>query len=97
MKIPMSSRPSLKPVKFSVSMADGTSPLYVHGSGVFSLKCGSSKVKHEIVVANVIGEGLLGMDFISKHVSEINLRDKFLVIGTSVVQMSAEFGRTQNS
>ena len=96
MKIPMSSRPSLKPVKFSISMADGTSPLYVHGSGVFSLKCGSSKVKHEIVVANVIGEGLLGMDFISKHVSEINLRDKFLVIGTSVVQMSAEFGRTQN-
>ena len=89
-------RPQLEPVTYKLSMADGNSTLEVQGQGQFMIKCGDTKMKHTLVVANIIGDGLLGMDFLSRHVSEINVKEKLIIIGNDKIHMTTKYGETKN-
>ena len=89
-------RPHLEPVTYKLSMADGNSTLEVQGQGQSMIKCGDTKMKHTLVVANIIGYGLLGMDFLSRHISEINVKEKLIIIGKDKIHMTTKYGETKN-
>ena len=59
-------RPELEDVHLDITLADG-SPLKFYGRGRFSLNVGGMSVEHDVFVAEIDLEGILGCDFLTKY------------------------------
>ena len=71
-KIPVLERPSLKHVDTSMLLANGSS-LPFQGRGRFSIRIGDQQVEHDVWVAEIELDGIIGMDFIKEHNCRLTL------------------------
>ena len=62
-KIPVLERPFLERVDTSMLVADG-SLLPFQGRGRFSIRIGGKQIEHDVWVAEIELDGIIGMDFI---------------------------------
>ena len=65
-KIPASERPPLDQVGTSMLLADGSSLPFL-GHGRFRIRLGEEQVLHDVWVAEIELDGIIGMDFIRAH------------------------------
>ena len=70
--IPGHQRPKLNPFNSKLTQAGGT-PLQVLGTADMSIKVGRQKIKHSVVVADCLDQGILGLDFLTQHGARIDL------------------------
>ena len=76
-RISHSKQPPLDPVNMDISLADGQSLPFL-GRGLFSIAVGRVTVQHEIWIADIEPDGILGMDFIQGHNCKLTVgRDWF--------------------
>ena len=61
-----SERPPLKQVETSMLLADGSSLLFL-ACGCFNVCLGEEEVSHDVWVAEIERDGIIGMDFIKEH------------------------------
>ena len=80
----------LKPPSHNILLADG-SPLGVRGQTVLNVGLGDSVVEHEVVVANIEKDAILGMDFLTVQRCTLNLDKSLLRIGNTVLHMWNEY------
>ena len=73
-KIPECKRPKLIQLEHKVYKADGT-PLVTYGKIKTVVQVGKSKVKLDIIVAEIKGDGILGMDFLLSVPSTLDLNN----------------------
>ena len=66
-------RPTLKPCQMGVMTADGRS-IASEGRGSFQLVMGGKSVQHDLYVATVEPDGILGLDFLNKHVQLLDFK-----------------------
>ena len=78
-ELPNLQRPTLQPVKLNMVLADGT-PMMSTGKGEFDLKIGDKIVSHEVWVADIDVEGILGTDFLLKHQCLLNMAENDLLM-----------------
>ena len=71
-KIPASERPSLDQVESSMLLADGSSVPFL-GRGRFRIQLGEEQVFHDVWVADIELDGIIGMDFIGAHNCRLTL------------------------
>ena len=71
-KIPASDRPNLEPVETSMRLADGSSLPFV-GRGCSRIQIGNEQVVHEVWVAEMELDGIIGMDLIKKQNCRLTL------------------------
>ena len=64
--IPVEDRPKLEKYEKTLVAANDQA-LTVHGQAVFNIKFGTQWVRHKTLVADVSNEGLIGLDFLTKH------------------------------
>ena len=64
--IPETTRPELRPTSLTLKLADG-SPFPFMGRGVFEVRLGTKTVEHEVWVADVEGDAILGLEFLRRH------------------------------
>ena len=82
--IPASKRPKLSPYNRLLTQAGGT-PLDVLGAAQMTVKIGNQKLKHAIIIADCVDCGILGLDFLSEHGGQIDLKSSTIKIrGTDV-------------
>ena len=82
--IPAHERPKLSPYDRLLTQASGA-PLQVLGTAPMTVKIGKQKLKHSIVVADCLDSGILGLDFLSEHGGQIDLKSSTIKIrGTDV-------------
>ena len=92
-RIPLVKRPILQPYLSTLSLADGT-PLKVSGKAEFQIEMGGKLVKHTVIVAKFITDGLLGMDFMRDHGLIIDLaRDTVSCEGETIPSLIKGQGR----
>ena len=77
--IPASKRPKLSPYNSLLTQAGGT-PLSVLGTAPMTVKVGKQKLKHAIIVADCVDCGILGLDFLSEHGGQIDLKSSTVKI-----------------
>ena len=65
-KIPVLERLSLECVDTSMLLTDGSS-LPFQGCGRFGIQIGDQQVEHDVWVAEIEFDGIIGMDFIKEH------------------------------
>ena len=65
-KIERSRRNELTPVKQEIVLADGT-PLQVKGRCQLQISLGTFSFTHDVVIADISTEGILGLDFLKQH------------------------------
>ena len=87
--IPASMRPKLSPYDRLLTQASGT-PLQVLGTAPMTIKIGKQKLKHAIVIANCIDSGILGLDFLSEHGGQIDLKSSTIKISGREVPIHRE-------
>ncbi|MCG8047770.1 MAG: reverse transcriptase family protein, partial [Candidatus Thiodiazotropha endolucinida] len=76
---PPETRPCLTPVKLHLVTATGeSSPFY--GKAEVEITLGSQKLSHEMLFADVKNDGILGMDFLTKHRCDMFLSKNHLVL-----------------
>jgi hypothetical protein len=51
----------------SIQMADGGKCITVYGTVNVDMQLGDTAMQHDVVVADISNDGLLGLDFIHKH------------------------------
>ena len=73
------SRPALKQATARMVTADGT-PIPCLGKGWFELQVQGVKLRHEMWVADINLEAILGFDFLERHDCSLNVRDGELQI-----------------
>ena len=71
-RIAASERPSLETVDTNVFLADGSYLPFI-GRGCFSISLGKEEVLHDVWVAEIEVDGIIGMDFIRKHNCRLTL------------------------
>ena len=64
--LPTTAQPALDQVNLDMSLADGRSLPFL-GRGLFRVSIGGVEVAHQVWVADIEPEGILGMDFIREH------------------------------
>ena len=67
-------KPHLVEAAIDLTVADGRS-LPMLGKGSFQINLGSTTVKHEVWVAGIDLDGILGLDFMQKHGCELLIND----------------------
>ncbi|KAJ8034222.1 hypothetical protein HOLleu_20966 [Holothuria leucospilota] len=80
-KLPEPGRPELEPVSLEMAVADGR-PLPFHGRAPFLLKIGELAVKHDVWVANIDIDGILGYEFLQKYNCTLDAGRGKLTIGS---------------
>ena len=71
--IPDHERPKLSPYEIELTQAGGT-PLQVSGMAQMTVKVGKQRLKHPVIVADCLDSGILGLDFLSEHGGQIDLK-----------------------
>lgn len=79
-RLPMQRRLGLQEESLEMSVADGR-PLVFYGSCCWQLEIGGVEVKHEIWVANIDTDGLLGYKFLERNNCIIDAGKGQLTIG----------------
>ncbi|PIK58380.1 Retrovirus-related Pol polyprotein from transposon [Apostichopus japonicus] len=64
--IPENSRPILRPAAVDLRLADGR-PFPFKGRGIFQIRIGSKSVDHEVWVAEIDVDAILGIEFLRRH------------------------------
>ena len=64
-------RPDLLPYSGHLMSADET-PIKVQGRAIFHITLGEVQVQHSAIVADVMNDGLLGLDFMREHKMVVN-------------------------
>ena len=82
--MPENKKPGLESVNIAMLTATGeVSPFF--GKGKFSLKVGELDFWHEMWLADIKGDGILGMDFLMEHHCDVVLSEQNLKLGNSVI------------
>lgn len=82
--MPESTKPELDSVNIAMLTATGeVSPFF--GKGQFSLKMGEMDFSHEMWLANIKSDGILGMDFLMKHQCDVVLSEQCLKLKKSFI------------
>ena len=68
-------RPDLERYTGNLRSADD-SPIQVKGKAVINIQLGQTLVQHSVIVAEVMNNGLLGLDFLQKHRMVINFANQ---------------------
>lgn len=77
-------KPPLVNVKIAMMTATGeVSPF--HGKGNFSVTLNGKDFIHEMWVAQIKGDGILGMDFLMKHKCDVMLSQQMIKFGNSSI------------
>ena len=76
-KIPLEMRPSLEPINTNLLGADGKS-IPCKGTGWFELTLCNQKIPHQIWVAEINLEGIIGLDFLNKQGCKLDLIERKL-------------------
>ena len=71
-RIPKQGRPYVEPVLTTMLLADG-SPLPFIGRGRFAFRLGDEEVMHDMWVAEIELDEILGMDILKEHDCRLNL------------------------
>lgn len=75
-----SCKPDIRPVNTSLVTATGESTPF-HGQTNVTLSIGSKCYDHNVLIANISNDGILGLNFLVKHASNVNLAEETLNIG----------------
>lgn len=73
------------PVKLNLVMATGEKRPFL-GQCELELKLGTKTIVHEFLVADISQNGIIGLDFMTKHVIDISLKGNYLDIQGEKVQ-----------
>ncbi|MEW8546534.1 MAG: reverse transcriptase domain-containing protein [Candidatus Thiodiazotropha sp.] len=76
---PQEIRPSLTPVNLHLVTATGESSPFL-GKTEIEITLGSQKLLHEVLIADVKNDGILGMDFLTKHSCDMFLSKNHLLL-----------------
>ena len=79
-KMCSSTKPQLQGLSTELKVADGQ-PMPCMGKGKFRMNIDDMTVEHEMLVADIDVEGLLGWEFLCKHECNLNIRAGKLTIG----------------
>lgn len=86
--MPESVKPEINSVNISMLTATGeVSPFF--GKGQFGLKLGEMDFCHEMWLADIKNEGILGVDFLTKHQCDVVLSEQCLKLKKSVILVSS--------
>lgn len=77
--LPVSRKPTLRPVNTNLITATGESAPFC-GQSKVALSVGSDTYYHNVLIANISNGGILGLDFLEKHVCTVNLSEITLFI-----------------
>ena len=76
---PQETRPSLTPVNLHLVTATGESSPFL-GKTVVEIILGTQKLLHDVLYAEVKNDGILGMDFLTKHRCDMFLSKNHLLL-----------------
>ena len=76
---PQETRPSLSPVNLHLVTATGESSSFL-GKAEIEITLGIQKVLHDVLFADVKNDGILGMDFLTKHRYDMFLSKNHLIL-----------------
>ena len=76
---PQETRPCLSPVNLHLITATGEMSPFL-GKAEIEIKLGSQKVLHDVLFADVKNDGILGMDFLTKHHGDMFLSKNHLIL-----------------
>jgi hypothetical protein len=79
--LPNSMKPTLRPVNTNLVTATGESSPFC-GQSEVSLSLGSNTFDHNLLIANISNNGILGLDFLERHDCTVNLSEMTLFIGS---------------
>ena len=85
---------SLQEVPFDVCGAGG-SQLEVLGKDIMEITIGPLEVLHEVIVADIEADGILGIDFLSTHKCKVDLAGQHLTIHGMEVALWREGSQPQ--
>ena len=71
-KLDEATRPTIEPVENRMVLADGSAKPFF-GRGSFDLEIEGHRARHEIWIADIEVDGILGMDYLRKHGCNIGL------------------------
>ena len=89
--IPKDSKPDLREMSERILLADGR-PMHVQGLCNLNMAIGHFEVEHEVLVADIESEGLLGSDFMLKNECVLNFKKKTLEIDGVPIPFREEIG-----
>ncbi|MEW8544975.1 MAG: reverse transcriptase domain-containing protein [Candidatus Thiodiazotropha sp.] len=76
---PQETRPSLTPVNLHLVTATGESSPFL-GKAEIEITLGSQKLLHDVLFADVKNDGILGMDFLTRHRCDVFLSKDHLIL-----------------
>lgn len=79
-RLKTSCKPDIRPVNTSLVTATGESTPF-HGQTNVTLSIGSKCYDHNVLIASISNDGILGLDFLVKHGCNVNLVEETLNIG----------------
>ena len=68
---PLETRPKLMPVNLHLVTATGESSPFL-GKAKIEIMLGTQKLLHDVLIADVKNDGILGMDFLTKHRCDVS-------------------------
>ena len=80
---------NLNPVEFEVVQVNGD-PMPVMGQKVTEITLGPLRVSHQVVVADVKDDAILGIDFLTQHDCKLDLSSQLLTIQDMTINMLNE-------
>ena len=84
---PQETCPSLSPVNLHLVTATGESSPFL-GKAEIEITLGSQKVLHDVLFADVKNDGILGMDFLTKHRCDMFLSKNHLILNGEKIALS---------
>ena len=88
-EIPPWERPQLRAQNVELIQADGT-PLPIEGVATMTVKLGDFSFQHEVIVASLESEGLLGLGILMDHGGRIDLQSNTLVMCGKTIRAHQE-------
>ena len=79
-------RPKLRSYTGLLSQASGT-PMKVLGTAQMTIRVGKQRLRHSIIVADCINQGILGLDFLAEHEGNIDLKSKTIKLGKNEIPL----------
>lgn len=79
--LPGTMTPIMKPVNTTLITATGESTPFL-GQSKVSLSIGTETFEHDVLIANIQNDGILGLDFLEKNNCTVKLSDGILYIGS---------------
>ena len=76
---PPETRPTLTPVNLHLVTATGVSSPFL-GKAKIEITLGSQKLLHDVLLADIKNDGILGMDFLTKHCCDMFLSRNHLLL-----------------